>query len=356
MTSAVTPSCGLNVIRMISVKGFICWICDAICSIFVNYIRRKKVFFGVTNEELVLNIQSGEIDRKEGLKVLYLKNHGLIHNFIKPFLRDTSVDSDDLMQEGFIGMMKAVDSFDCSKGTKFMTYAMYQIQRQAQLFVSKDDAIRLPQWIYQLNGKRLTFIAEYQNEHGKEPDEETIRDALGLSKLQYSRYKAVMNKTNCVSLDCRTHDEDGDTVADIVPDPQRFDEELIDSITDEENKRILWDCVDSLPRRQPEVVRKHIIDDMNYREVGESLGVSRQRAERIIKTAYKELKNDERILMIARTEGLLSGSLAYKGSLKTFKNHNTSVVEKIAIDRVERERRFLEDKKTVDCFVANNVF
>ena len=83
------------------------------------------------------------------------------------------------------------------------------------------------------------------------------------------------------------------------------DEELIEDITEKENSRTLWECVDSLPRNEPEIVRKRILNDMNYREIGESLGVTKQRTEQILKKAYKHLQEDERVLMIARTEGII---------------------------------------------------
>ena len=312
----------------------------------------------MTNEELVLNIQSGDVDRKEGLSQLYLKNIGMIHKLVKPF-KTEMVEYDDLLQEGFIGMMTAVDKFDASKGTMFITYAGYYIQQTVRRYIQKSDVINLSYWIQELDYKYKRFTTEYVNEHGKEPDDETICEGLKISKVQLSGYRKAIATTTIISLDSRVHDEESNscTIADSIPDPNRFDEQLIDDIVGKENSRTLWECVDSLPRKEPEVIRKYAINKMTYQEIGESLGVTRQRAEQILKKAYKHLQEDKRVLMIARTEGLLSGSLAYKGSLKRFRNtDNESVVEKIAVDRVERERRFLEDKKTVDCFVANNVF
>ncbi|SES00301.1 RNA polymerase sigma factor, sigma-70 family [Butyrivibrio fibrisolvens] len=312
----------------------------------------------MTNEELVLHIQSGEIDRKEGLSQLYLMNIRLLHKFVKPFWIDT-VEYDDILQEGFIGMMKAVDMYDASKGFLFMTYAKTWIQQYVRRYIQKSDPIRLSHHTQDYIYKIRKFTTEYMNEHGKVPDDETIQKELKISKERLTVYRDAMKINNLVSLEMKVEDGEGngDTIGDTVPDPNRFDEQLIDDIVGKENKRTLWECVDSLPRKEPEVIRKYAINKMTYQEIGDSLGVSRQRAEQILKKAYKELREDRRVLMIARTEGLLSGSLAYKGSLKRFKNNdNESVVEKIAVDRVEREQRFLEDKKTVDCFVANNVF
>lgn len=312
----------------------------------------------MTNEELVLNIQSGDVDRKEGLSQLYLKNIGMIHKLVKPF-KTEMVEYDDLLQEGFIGMMTAVDKFDASKGTMFITYAGYYIQQTVRRYIRNSDVINLSYWLHELDYKYKHFTTEYVNEHGKEPDDETICEELKISELQLSRYRKAIATTTIISLDSTLQSTDSESmkVSETIPDPRRFDEELIEDITEKENSRTLWECVDSLPRNEPEIVRKRILNDMNYREIGESLGVTKQRTEQILKKAYKHLQEDERVLMIARTEGLLSGSLAYKGSLKRFRNtDNESVVEKIAVDRVERERRFLEDKKTVDCFVANNVF
>ncbi len=88
----------------------------------------------MTNEDLVCLIQKG-IDVEENLNKLYETNKGFIYNYVKRYSGGT--DKEDLMQEAFLGLKKAVDLYDINRGVKFLTYAGNWIKKYVKTYSEK---------------------------------------------------------------------------------------------------------------------------------------------------------------------------------------------------------------------------
>lgn len=226
-------------------------------------------------------------------------NLRLVISVARKYIGHAGMTFMDLVQEGNIGLIKAADKFDPSKGYKFSTYATWWIRQTVSRAVQEQSrTIRIPVHMVETASKMHKAIRKLTQELEREPQVEEIAAEMGVS-VDKIKFLFEANR-DPLSLDNRVNDEDDATVGDLVADHSAEIPGM--SIIKEDNKRQVIAILDTLSEREKEVMvmRFGLEDDTpkTLEEIGTHFGVTRERIRQIESKALRKLRNPIRSKML----------------------------------------------------------
>ena len=198
----------------------------------------------------------------------------------------------DLVQEGNLGLMKAVEKYDVEKGFRFSTYATYWIKQSiSRAIMEQSRNIRIPVHIIELISNIRKVERAFQQEYGRSPKETEVAKALGLDvKKIKEAYKWMKDTT---SLDITIGDDEDATVGSFVGDDAAVAD--FDSIEQDEMKDAIKAVLDTLSEREKDVIIYRfgigLDQPKTLSETGKILSISGERVRQIEQTALRKLRN-----------------------------------------------------------------
>lgn len=249
--------------------------------------EKSKVLTDYTNEELLTLYQkTGELEIKKELALRYL----YIVKSIAIQMRDVYVgftQMEDIVNEGVLMLMTAIDKFDADKNAKFETYASRRIRGMIIDIARKQD------WVPRTVRKNLRDINEasskFYSEHGRPPSMEELAERM---EMEPQKIRSVMGKGNLssiLSLDMLLEETSERYRAVQIPSDKK-DEQPEERFMEQEFKNTLAEAIRSLKEKEQMVISLYYVEELNMKQIASIINVSEPRVSQIHASAVGKLR------------------------------------------------------------------
>ena len=258
---------------------------------YLKEIGKVPLLTAEQETELAQRMEQGDQDAKRELAEANLR---LVVSIAKRYVGRGMLFL-DLIQEGNLGLIKAVEKFDYRKGYKFSTYATWWI-RQAITRAIADQArtIRIPVHMVETINKLIRVSRQLLQELGREPTPEEIAKAMGISENKVRDIIKIAQEP--VSLETPIGEEEDSHLGDFIQDDEA--PAPAEAASHALMKEQLWEVLDTLTPREEKVLRLRFgLDDGHQRtleEVGKEFNVTRERIRQIEAKALRKLRHPSR--------------------------------------------------------------
>ena len=198
----------------------------------------------------------------------------------------------DMIQEGNLGLMKAMDKFDPNRGYKFSTYAIWWIRQSInRALENKSNTVRLPAHMFR---KKLQYN-RILNQNTRSTDfDQKMMEKLGVSEVEYKRIQNA-NEIHVKSLQDPIADQDGTILEDLIAGSAS---DPIENISDQELSSSISELISKLKEKEAAVLRMRFglenVEPKSSRDIGKEFGVSGERVRQIELGALKSLRKPYR--------------------------------------------------------------
>ena len=262
---------------------------DIVQSPLETYLREINEMALLTADEekmLALKIAEGDSSARDRMIRANLR---LVVNIARGYA-GKGLSLPDLIEEGNLGLLRAVEGFDPSVGTRFSTYASYWIKQSIKrALVNTAKPIRIPAYMVELLCKWRRTQAELQDLLGRMPTFEEIAKALQLPKKKQTIVKKAIRVYNLVPQ--TDQPENGWSLGDMLMDERTRSPDAV--MVEADNQKLVLTLLEQMDKREATVLRMRFgLNDeqpKTLKEIGESLGLTRERVRQIGNEALGKL-------------------------------------------------------------------
>ncbi len=258
---------------------------------YLKEIGRHKLLTGAEERDLAKRILEGDEEAKNTLANANLR---LVVSIAKKYIgRSSDLTLLDLIQEGNLGLFKAVEKFDFRKGFKFSTYATWWIrQAVTRALADQSRTIRIPVHMVETIAKYKQVVRRLSQDLGREPLPQEISIEMGIDVEKIHMIEKIDQSTASLDRSPMDDDEDRSSLGDFVAD------ERIAPPDQDVSRRILRDQIheildDLTPKERKILEMRHGLEDGVMRtleEVGKEFGVTRERIRQIEAKAHEKIR------------------------------------------------------------------
>jgi len=262
---------------------------NPVYTLYLREIGQTKLLTPQQEIELAKRIQHGdERAREEMIKA----NLRLVVKIARDY-EEYGLPLLDLINEGNIGLMKAVERFDPTKGAKLSTYASWWIKQAIRrALANQSKTIRLPVHVGDKINHMRRAAVKFQEEFGREPSDEELAEELDTTAYRVAELRSAAIRPASLDAPIGGPDEDSNAFADIVQDENA--ETPYEELEEKTNTDLVREVLNTLPEREQTILRYRFgLDGENEKtleEVGQRFGVTRERIRQIQNIALNKLR------------------------------------------------------------------
>ncbi|MGV0023855.1 RNA polymerase sigma factor SigF [Phormidesmis priestleyi] len=215
-------------------------------------------------------------------------NFGLVRKEAHHWIHQCTESYEDLLQVGCIGLIRAIERFDMSKGHAFSSFAIPYIRGEIQHYLrDKSPSVRIPRRWQALQRQAVWVARDLHGKLHRNPTDAELADALEISLCEWQEIKLACQNRSLLSLDAPIGDEENGTASlgDLVPDHQYRSFQLA-----QEDQIRLQQALVQLEKRTQQILEFVFLYDLTQKETAERLGISAVTVSRRVKKGLEALQ------------------------------------------------------------------
>lgn len=229
-------------------------------------------------------IQRAHDGDKEARDVLVEENVGLVWSIVRRF-QHRGVEPEDLFQIGTIGLIKAVDKFDCSYEVCFSTYAVPMITGEIKRYLRDDGILKVSRSLKETAAKAYRIREQQEKQTGREPTTQEIARELGISPEELM--EAMDSYVQVESLQQTIYQGEGNTILlmDKLEEKDRQEEKVLDRI-------VLKEVLETLEAKERTIIYLRYFAGKTQAEIGKKMGMSQVQVSRTEKKVLERMRKE----------------------------------------------------------------